>query len=275
LPGPLPEEAPEGAVLVAGGTDLFVQRPEQLREAGLRFLSRRRELSYVRVADGELRIGGAVTLEELRRSPVALAQLPSLAGDLLLHSSTILRNRATLTGNIVNASPIGDVSILLLALDARLLLESPGGGCRTLDLARFFLGYKAIDLAGGELIREISVPLLPPGTRFHFEKVSNRVTLDIAAVNSAMRLGLDGEGRITDLRLSAGGVSPVPLLVQGLERFAGLPADPATATMVAEAAASAAQPIDDVRGSAVYKRLLLRQLVHAHFRALATPVGTP
>ena len=110
-------------MLVAGGTDLFVQRPEKLLESNLCFLSRRRDLHYVRVDGPVLRVGGVVTLEDFRGVP---QHFPALTGDLLLHSSTILRNKATLTGNVVNASPIGDATVILLALDARLVIEGAG-----------------------------------------------------------------------------------------------------------------------------------------------------
>lgn len=273
----LPSLSPDGgaeATLVAGGTDLFVQQPEQLVDADLRFLSRQRDMAHIRRDDNALRVGGAVTIEEFRRSNEVREFFPSLERDLLLHSSTILRNRATLTGNIANASPIGDMTIILLALDARLVLGARDGSRRELPLARFFQGYKKIDLACGELIREIIVPLLPGGARFHFEKVSNRVMLDIAAVNTALRVTQAGDGTITDLRLSAGGVAPIPLLLDGLERFVGRPFDEATGAEIADAACEAAHPIDDVRGSATYKRLLLRQLVFGHFAAL-TKTGAP
>jgi len=267
------DEAGEGAVLVAGGTDLFVQRPEELEHTELRFLSRRRDLATLCVDEETLRVGGGVTLEDFRTSPEVRAHFPSLTTDLLLHSSAILRNRATLAGNLVNASPIGDASILLLALDARLVLVARDGGRREVPVDRFFKGYKQIDLACGELIAEILIPRLPHGTTLHFEKVSNRTILDIAAVNSALRLTRDEAGRIVDLRLSAGGVAPVPLLLGGLEGFIGRPADRATFAELAQVVAAAVQPIDDVRGSAAYKRLLLHQLVIAHGRAVTGEVG--
>jgi len=266
-----PSSCADAAVFVAGGTDLFVQRPEQLEEAELCFLSQRRDLSSLRVEGGALRVGAGLSIEAFRLAPEVQAHFPSLRQDLLLHSSTLLRNRATLAGNVVNASPIGDATILLLALDARLVIRARDGAEREVALDRFFLGYKKLDLACGELVSEIIIPLLPAGARLHFEKVSNRVTLDIAAVNTALRLTLDAEGGVAGLRLAAGGVAAVPLLIPGLERFAGRRLDSDLATEVAEAAVAVATPIDDQRGSATYKRLLLRQLVLAHFAALAGP----
>ena len=262
--GPAPSAACKpGAVLMGGGTDLLVQRPEALREADLCFLSRDPALNRVVLEGDALRVGGAVTLEDFRLSAEVGRHFPSMKEDLLLHSSTILRNKATLAGNVVNASPVGDMTIILLALGARLVIEQ-GGQRREVALRDFFTGYKKYDLACGEVVREIVVPL-PTGARFNFEKVSNRVILDIAAVNSAMLLRTAADGTITDLRVSAGGVAPVPLLVPGLERFHGQRPDPATVAAVVEAVSDATKPIDDVRGSAAYKRLLLRQLVEVHF----------
>jgi len=261
------------AVLVSGGTDLFVQKPEELLESELCFLSKRRDLDYVRVDGKVLRVGGAVTIEDFRNAQAVRDNFPGLRGDLELHSSPLLRNKATLTGNVVNASPIGDATLILLALDARLAIESPGGALRETPLSKFFLGYKKTDLACGELVREIVIPLLPAGARYHFEKVSNRAVLDIAAVNTALRLTTDRAGAITELRLSAGGVGPVPFLVGGLEAFHGRKPDAATVDAIAKAAEKAAKPIDDIRGSAAYKKLLLGQLVRAHFLPAALAGG--
>jgi len=257
------------AVLVAGGTDLFVQRPEQLMETDLCFLSRRSELHYVREDGAVLRVGGAVTIEEFRQDPLVRRHFPGVARDLLRHSSTILRNKATLAGNIVNASPIGDASIILMALDARLGIVGVGGAKREVPLSGFFLGYKKTDLACGELLAEIAIPLLPDGARYNFEKVSNRATLDIAAVNTALRLTTGRDGVISNIRIAAGGVGPVPFMIDGLEVFCGRKPDAATADEIAKIAESAAKPIDDIRGSAAYKKLLLGRLVRAHFAAPA------
>ncbi len=262
-----PASCGKDAVFVAGGTDLFVQKPEQLMEKSLCFLSKRRDLDYVRVDGGRLRVGGAVTIEDFRNAAPVREHFPGLREDLLLHSSAILRNKATLAGNIVNASPIGDAAIILLALDAGLVITAAAGAKREVPLAKFYLGYKKTDLACGELVSEIVIPLLPAGARYHFEKVSNRATLDIAAVNTALRVTTGPDGVITGLILSAGGVGPTPLLVGGLEAFYGRKPDAVTVDAIARAAEAAAKPIDDIRGSAAYKKLLAGQLVRAHFAA--------
>ncbi len=258
------------AVLVAGGTDLFVQKPEQLREQDLCFLAERQDLAYVRADGDHLRVGGATTIEEFRTSDAVRRHFPALVHDLLLHSSAILRNRATLAGNIVNASPIGDATIILLALGAHLVITARDGKTREVALAKFYLGYKKTDLACGDVVTEIVIPLLKPGERYHFEKVSNRTTLDIAAVNSAMRLTTAGDGTVTCLRISAGGVGPVPLLLGDLTALHGAKPDAGFVAALVKKAQDAAHPIDDIRGTAQYKRLLLGQLMRGHFQAPAS-----
>ncbi|HNV70968.1 MAG TPA: FAD binding domain-containing protein, partial [Candidatus Ozemobacteraceae bacterium] len=178
----------------------------------------------------------------------------------------ILRNKATLSGNIVNASPIGDATIMLLALGARVVISATDGNKREQPLDTFYLGYKKTALACGDLVSEIIIPLLKKGERYHFEKVSNRTTLDIAAVNTALRLTTAPDGTIAGLRLSAGGVGPIPLLLSGIEVFHGRRPDEQFASELAQMAQNAVRPIDDIRGSAEYKKLLLGQLIRAHFQ---------
>ncbi len=256
-------------IVVAGGTDLFVQKAEELLTRPLFFLSGRRDLDYVREEDGSLRVGSAVTLEDFRLHPLVNRHLPAMREDVLLHSSTILRNKATLAGNIVNASPIGDITIMFLALEAVLELEGEGGAQRRVALREFYRGYKDLDLNPGEIIREMVIPIPKPGAFYHFEKVSNRKILDIAAVNSAILLETDGK-KIARVCLSAGGVAPVPLLIGGLEKFASRKISQEIFAELSEAAMAAVAPIDDVRGAAEYKRLLLGQLVKAHFQEYST-----
>jgi len=264
LEGIAPPAAPAaGAVPLGGGTDLIVQRGPSLTGAELNFTARRPDLRELRAEAGGLRLGGAVTLEDLRRSPAAREAVPELGPLTEVFASTLVRNRATVAGNLVNASPIGDLTVLLLALGAELEL-SDGSGGRRLPLDRFYLGYKELDLRPGEIIHAVRVPATPTGAVVNFEKVSQRRLLDIASVNGAAVLRVD-DGRLRDVRLACGGVAPVPLLLR--ETAAALEGRPATAASVlaaAEALDAEIAPIDDVRGSARYKRLLARRLLFAH-----------
>ena len=260
--------APE--VRIAGGTDLYVQRGEEIPERRVEVLGRRRELKGIRRAGGEFRVGGLTTFEEFGAHPAVRAAVPRIAAFNHLIASWQIRNRATLAGNIVNASPIGDFTALLLALDATLILAA-GDRRRSVPLKEFYRGYKQIDLRPGELLTEVRFPD-PAGARVNFEKVSKRTCLDIASVNAAcsIRCAGDGDGvTIAEAHFSLGGVAPVPLYLRAASQAVrGRALDPDTAREALRAARGEIAPISDVRGSAAYKRLLARQLLIAHFVTL-------
>jgi xanthine dehydrogenase small subunit len=260
--------ATDGDVPFGGGTDLFVQRPDELLEAKLRLLYRRDELRGLRMEQDRCVIGAATRWADIEDSPLLRDVLPGLAGHLKLVASRPIRHRATIGGNLVNASPIGDLSILLLALDAELALAA-GEAQRTVRLRDFFLGYKKLSKRLEELVTQVSFRVPPPGVMFSFEKVSRREHLDIASVNSAM-LAVRQNGRAACVHLSAGGVAPVPLyLARASQQLTGAPVTVANLRAALEAASTEISPISDVRGSADYKRGLLRQLLTAHFLRLA------
>ena len=259
-----PEDTPSETLLVAGGTDLFVQQAETLREADLKFLSGEKRLLQIREEQGELVIGAAVTIEELKRNVLLQDTYPGWNRALRLVSSTLIRNRATVAGNLINASPIGDVTLILLALGARLNLQGKDSS-RTIPLDTFYQDYKQIDLKKGELITEIVLPPFTAGSFFNFEKVSRRETLDIASVNTAIMLQKTDDV-IGEARLSAGGVAPVPLFLSRSSAWlTGKALNRETVSELLSIVDTEIAPIDDVRGSAVYKRRLLRRLVLAHF----------
>ena len=259
---------PQAPPFVAGGTDLFVQQPEALLDKDFQLLTRDEKLAEIRIEDGHGIIGATVTVDQLHHSPILAGILPGLSADLKLVSSTPIRNRATIGGNIINASPIGDLSIIFLALDAELVLGD-GSTQRTVPLKDFFLDYKKLDMTKNELLTEVRFSLPSDGALFNFEKVSKRTYLDIAGVNSAMLLQTEGD-EITKAHISAGGVAPIPLYLRQTSRL--LHGKPLSSDLINEAAQTALSeisPISDVRGTAAYKRLLLRQLLFAHFAAFA------
>ncbi|MCP4176717.1 MAG: (2Fe-2S)-binding protein [bacterium] len=249
---------------IAGGTDLLVQKPEALLSENVCFLSNRKEFNKIKKDGDFLSIGGGVSTEQLRKSTLFNKYFPSMSEDLLLISSTVMRNKATVAGNIVNASPIGDLTILLLALNASLGIES-SGSLRTVKLSEFYKGYKTYDLQKGELIKEIIIPLPSKNTYFNFEKVSNRKYLDIASCNSALKVELNGND-VDSIIVSAGGVAPIPFLLRKTSEY--LKGKKITDEVIKEAGnivASEVSPIDDIRGTAKYKKLLLKQLFYSHF----------
>ena len=261
---PFVPEKKAAPALVAGGTDLYVQGPDALLHAVSAPFQNEPEWSGIRVEGDQATIGAEVTATGILRHPELRAHFPNLEAYGRLIASTPIRNRGTLGGNLANASPIADWAIFFLALDSTLVLNGPAG-LRELPLPRFFLDYKKIDLRAGERIAALRFVLPGPDTRFHFEKVSKRRHLDIASVNSAMSIRV-ADGRIGQARLSAGGVSPVPLYLEATSRFLeGKPLDAGALQQAQALAQEEISPISDIRGSAEYKRLLLRQLMAAHF----------
>jgi len=287
----------KSAVVLAGGTDLLVQQPEHLINKNIEFISGNREMVGIFRQQDRIYIGAGVTAGELMESALLREIFPSIPDYLKLVSSTLIRNRATVGGNILNASPIGDLSIMLLALNASLTLKSNSGESRKLLLRDFFLDYKKVALHKNELIQQIDFAVSgendlqraavvavvkasdsrqPAGqtlnTRqpllFNFEKVSRRRHLDIAGVNSAISVKSDGQ-ILNEVHLSAGGVAPVPLYLSGSSKF--LKGKRLSKELLAELlkiCVEEVSPITDVRGTTQYKRLLLQQLILAHFLAL-------
>jgi xanthine dehydrogenase small subunit len=252
--------------LVAGGTDLYVQRLHDLEPVAPRLLLR--ELPpTIRVDDGSVVLSATSTAEDLKRSNVLREVLGETAPFVDLICSEPIRLRATIGGNLVNASPIGDMTMLLLALDAELVLAR-GDERRLLPLRQFYRGYKEVDLRDHEIIEAVRFPTARRAGRLNFEKVSKRTYLDIASVNSAAWISVSGD-RIAEALLSAGGVAPIPMRLKATEAFLrGRSATADTARRAADIARGEIAPISDVRGSAGYKRLLLGQLVIAHLHVL-------
>jgi xanthine dehydrogenase small subunit len=178
---------------------------------------------------------------------------------------------ATIAGNFINASPIGDFTIFFLALDAKLILvsqENPGKASKTISLRKLYKGYKILDKQPEEFVSQIEFDLPSNKDLFHFEKVSKRTHLDIASVNSAIHLSLNGD-IIEKAGLSAGGVGPIPLFLEKASRFlCDKSVSEELINDVIEVAQTEISPISDARGTADYKRLLLSQLIKAHFITL-------
>ena len=252
---------------VGGGTDVYVQKHEVLQEAAIRFLLDDERLKGISQKGNRCIIGASATVTELSESPVMQQYFPRLQEYIKLVSSTPIRNIATVGGNLINASPIGDLTIFLLALDATLLFSN-GEQKRELPLRQLYKGYKTLDKQAGEQLESISFELPGADTFFHFEKVSKRTNLDIASVNSAICITMQGD-IIQDIRISAGGVAPIPkLLDRTNDLLKGKTVNDSTIAEAIAIAQTDISPISDARGTADYKRLLLSQLIKAHFLTL-------
>lgn len=256
--------------LLGGGTDLMVQRLEEIREQPVRLVfdqAGRRGIRQEKT--GRVVLGSSTTATHLFESELMLRLLPQLPQYLKLVSSTPIRNMGTVAGNFINGSPIGDLTIMFMALGAYITLADPAGATRELALPALYLGYKKLDKTPEEQVTEISFEASQPSDFFNFEKVSKRTHLDIASVNSAAWLRVEN-GIIQAARVSAGGVGPVPLYLARTSGFLeGRELSAETLAEANEIMQSEISPISDVRGTADYKRLLLRQLLLAHFMKAA------
>lgn len=252
---------------VGGGTDLYVQKPEEMVHENIHFTMQDNSLKEISFSNTTCTIGAATTVSDLINTSAFHHYFPQFQQYVKLVSSTPIRNMATIAGNFVNASPIGDFTIFFLALNAKLLL-SDGKNKREIALKDFYKGYKLLDKQKEEFIEKINFELPDKNSYFHFEKVSKRTNLDIASVNSAILLKIENNF-IVEAHLAAGGVNAVPLYLKKTVAF--LVQKEITETLILEAneiVQSEIAPISDARGTAEYKRLLLRQLIFAHFQKI-------
>lgn len=255
-----------GAQLIAGGTDLMVYANQRYqRFPALVSVEALSELHELTLGASELVLGAAVPLSRIERALHSQDSAAPLLQQLLpLFSSRLIRNRATLGGNLGTASPIGDSAPALLALGAELELVSQGG-TRRLLLREFFLGYRRTALRASELIRAVRIPRpLPAFQRFY--KVSKRVLDDISTVAAAFALTLDAHGKVTRFGVGLGGVAATPLSAPSLERIAlGQVWNEATLALLVAEAAQLGTPQSDLRGSAEYRREMLGKLLERFF----------
>ncbi|MCD6345864.1 MAG: FAD binding domain-containing protein, partial [Bacteroidales bacterium] len=180
------KKAHSEGVLLSGGTDLMVQKADDLFIADLNIHLVGGGSNGMIVEDGYCTIDARITAAEIVQSAELQKIIPGIAKYLRLVSSTQIRNMGTLGGNIVNASPIGDLTVLFMALDAGLLIVNSEGAKRELALSDFFTGYKQFDLNETELISRLRFRIPGENSSFNFEKVSKRKHLDIASVNTAI-----------------------------------------------------------------------------------------
>jgi xanthine dehydrogenase small subunit len=245
--------------VVAGGTDLYVQKHEEMVYAEATHILFDDELRSITETDEFVEIGASVVVTDLLESAIFNHFFPNLYKDLKLVSSTPIRNMATLAGNFTNASPIGDMTAWFLGLDAEIIFNNE----RILPLKDYYLGYKTLAKADNEFIKTIR--FRKDFTHFNFEKVCKRTYLDIASVNTAISLKVS-DNKIENANVSIGGVFATPLYLRKTSEFLnGKEINESTINEANEILQTEISPISDVRGTAEYKRLLARQLFKAHF----------
>lgn len=250
-----------GADLVAGGTDLVVGDRQGKRPLGetLVAIHALDELRGIEeTSDGGLRLGGLATHWEIEHHDVIRSRFSTLSDGSALVGSPATRMSGTIGGNLANASPAVDTGSPLLVLDASVELASRDGR-RTVALADFLQGPGKTVREPSELLTAVSIPVLPAGrTGSAYVRLGYRRAMEIAVVGAAALLSLDDTDRIVEARIAITAVAPVCLRVPEAERLlVDQPAVPAGFQSAARVAASAAQPIDDVRASADYRQAMV------------------
>jgi aerobic carbon-monoxide dehydrogenase medium subunit len=242
---------PDGKVL-AGGQSLVPLLSMRLADPGhLVDINRLAELSYVRVADGHVRVGALARHAEVLADTAASTAQPLLAKALRFVAHAAIRNRGTTVGSIVHADPAGEMPAVL-ALLAGAVRGASDGTQRVVPASGFFLGPLESAVQPGELATEALFPVLPPSAGTGFAEVSRRRG-DYAVCGVAAVVQLGEDGRIAQARAAYLSVGPRPLVLDLTEAVAGAPADLAAA---AELARQSVDPAPDLHASAAYRRHL-------------------
>jgi len=251
---------------IAGGTDLMVQITGEIGPPPDKVLDlwQLDELRGISLDDGTLSIGALTTYTELRDSELVRTHLPALADAAATIGAAQIQNRGTLGGNAVNGSPAGDTLPLLLATDAELVLASAAGD-RAVPANEFWPSYRVTARRDDELLVRVRIPL-PAGRQVRFRKVGTRRAQAISKVVMALSWREDG-GVWRDVRLGLGSVAATPVRAAATERvLEGAASRETTADHAAETLANEIKPIDDVRSTADYRRVVAARVLHRLLR---------
>jgi CO/xanthine dehydrogenase FAD-binding subunit len=255
------------AIPLAGGTDLLVQVKEGGRRVkALLSLKRLPELRQ-HAHSGALTLGSTVTVGRIAADSQIRQAYAALAIGAGLIGSVQIRNLATLGGNLCNASPSADTAPPLLVLGAQAVIASAQGE-RTIPLEEFFEGPRRTALQAGELLKAIIVPQPAEHSGSFYLRHTPRARMDLAVVDVAAAVTVEADGAIVDARLALGAVAPVPLRARQAEALlAGQVPTDELWREVGAMAAREAEPIDDQRASAEYRRHLVDVLTRRALRS--------
>jgi xanthine dehydrogenase small subunit len=257
--------------IVAGATDVGLWVTKQLRDLGPTvFIGDIADLRQVEESPEALTLGAAVRYSEARE---ALARLHPDLGELVRRIGGVqVRNAGTIGGNIANGSPIGDMPPALIALGAELTLRR-GTERRTLALEDFFLGYGKQDRAPGEFVESIRIPRPSPDMLVRVVKLSKRFDSDISGVCGAFALRIE-DNVVTLARVAFGGMAGIPARAPGCEAaLTGRPWSEDVVEAAAQALARDYEPLDDLRGSAAYRRKVAANLLRRIWAEQNEPVS--
>jgi len=251
-----------GAKLIAGGTDLLPNMKKRvLSPAHLVSLERIDELNHLDVSNGRIHLGAGLTVSELAQSETLKKNLGAFTKGAGSLGSPLIRNRATLAGNLITARPAADLPPSLMVYGASVVLKRPGNE-RTVPLKNFFTGPGETVINADEILSGVHLPAPPPHTGADYIKLGVREALSIALVNAAAFLSLTApDGTIEKARIVLGAVAPTPLRAVSAEKILlGEKPSPALFEKAAREAVKDCRPIDDFRGSAEYRTAMVEVL---------------
>lgn len=255
------QELGSSATILAGGTDIMVQlQAGQIHPETLLHIGNLDDLRGIDRRDRAIGLGSLVTHHRVGADAGLSARLPALAEACSTVGGWQTQEVGTLGGNVCNASPAADTVAPLLVADASVTLAS-AGGTRTMPLAEFILGRRSTAARPEELLIRLDVTPCEAGTGEVYLKVAPRTAMEVAVVGLAVRLSMT-DGTVTDARMAATAAAPVPFRSAAAEQ--ALVGSRLESEAVAEASrllAAEAQPIDDARASASYRKMVLQRLV--------------
>lgn len=251
------------ARMLSGGTDIIVQAREGRRNIAVLVDAKSiPESSALRIEpDGSLYVGAAVPCAEIYENAEVARRFPALIDSASLIGGIQIQSRASLGGNLCNSSPAADSIPTLIVLDATCQIAGPGGR-RSLPVAEFCTAPGRNALAPDELLVALTFPAPAANSGAAFERFIPRNEMDIAVCNAAAWVRLSDDGRAFEAaRIAVGAVAPTPLFVEAAgAALTGQPVEPESIARAADAAAAAATPITDMRGSVSQRRHLARVL---------------
>ncbi|MEO6577800.1 MAG: FAD binding domain-containing protein [Candidatus Limnocylindria bacterium] len=255
-------------VPLAGGTDLMVRMTGEIGEPPARVLDiwALDELRGISVEGQTLRIGALTTYTELRRSPIIADVIPALGDAAATIGAAQIQNRGTIGGNVVNASPAGDTLPVLMAVDARFVLGSSSGE-RTIAADQFWTGYRQTARRPDELLVRVEIPIVPE-RRVRFRKIGTRRAQAISKVVMALVWSAtEDDPAWRNVHVALGSVAATTVRARAAERVleAAMP-DIGTADAAAAALKNELAPIDDVRSTAAYRRMVAGRVLHRLIR---------
>ena len=264
----LAEAGPDGKVLAGGQSLVPLLSMRLAAPSHLVDINRLTELSYISVADGQVRIGALARHAEVLRDPAVAAAAPLISDALALVAHPVIRNRGTTVGSIVHADPAGEMTAVLALLGGSVRLAGTGGE-RLVKAEDFFLGPLESDVQPGELATEAIFPVLASRVGGAFAEVSRR-SGDYAICGVAALAQIDEDGRLVRARAAYLSVAGTPLVIDLSDACSGTASDDDVLAAAGRLAAGSVRPVSDIHATAAYRSHLAGVLTR---RALAEAVA--